>query len=164
MSKKFKLTESEKNEIQKLYSINESSPVEERKFCHGGNVKKIEDIIGSDENEDYIDGIKIRKGGINGIVDKLELLKVVRLLDKLSDGGENLAFTIMNDIKGFKPYKFYDETRKECITAMDKIIELYKENEHGEELVKDIEKVMNSHHINPRAKEFLKHSINIIRE
>jgi hypothetical protein len=46
---------------------------------------------------------------------------------------------------------------------MDKIIELYKENEHGEELVSDIEKVMSFSHIEPRAKEFLKHSLSIIK-
>ena len=42
---------------------------------------------------------------------------------------------------------------------LDKIIELYKENEHGEELVKDIEKVQRMQHVSPRAKEFLKHGI-----
>ena len=46
---------------------------------------------------------------------------------------------------------------------MDKIIELYKENEYGEELVKDIEKVYAMHHLSPRAKEFLKHGISIIK-
>jgi hypothetical protein len=46
---------------------------------------------------------------------------------------------------------------------MDKIIELYKENEHGEELVKDIEKVYTLQSLNPRAKEFLKQSLNIIK-
>lgn len=164
MAKRFELTESEKKEIRKKYFINESEEVKERNFCHGGNVKNLEDIVGNDDFEDYIEGVKIRKSGINGLVDKLELLRTIRLMDKLSDGGENLAYMIMNDVKSFKPYKYYDETRKECMRAMDKIIELYRENDHGEELVKDIERVMRSHHITPRAKEFLKHGLGMIRE
>jgi hypothetical protein len=46
---------------------------------------------------------------------------------------------------------------------MDKIIELYKENEHGEELVKDIESVYRMQHVSPRAKEFLKHGMGMIK-
>jgi hypothetical protein len=46
---------------------------------------------------------------------------------------------------------------------MDKIIELYKENESGEELVKDIEKVYAMNHVSARAKEFLKHGISMIK-
>ena len=53
--------------------------------------------------------------------------------------------------------------------AMDKIIELYKENEHGTELVKDIEKVLalqtreDKYTPSTRAKEYLKQSLNIIK-
>jgi hypothetical protein len=46
---------------------------------------------------------------------------------------------------------------------MDKIIELYKENEHGEELVKDIEKVYALSNVSQRAKEFLKHGLAMIK-
>jgi hypothetical protein len=46
---------------------------------------------------------------------------------------------------------------------MDKIIELYKENKHGEELVKDIEKIYELDHLDPRAKEFMKHSLAMIK-
>jgi hypothetical protein len=46
---------------------------------------------------------------------------------------------------------------------MDKIIELYKENEHGEELVKDIEKVFAHNSVSARAKEFLKHGLSMIK-
>ena len=35
--------------------------------------------------------------------------------------------------------------------------------EHGEELVKDIEKVYGMNHVSPRAKEFLKHGISMLR-
>jgi hypothetical protein len=52
---------------------------------------------------------------------------------------------------------------------MDKIIELYKENEHGTELVKDIERVLNlqtkedEYTPSPRTKEYLKQTLNIIK-
>ena len=164
MGKKFQLTESDKEQIKKLYLIEQSETKEgDRKFCHGGNVKSLEEIVGDDEAEDYIEGVQIRPNGVKGLVDKLELLKTLRLHPKVSDGGEHLASEIMNHLKGFKPYNYFDETKKECGTAMDKIIELYKENESGEELVKDIEKVYAMNHVSPRAKEFLKHGISMIK-
>ena len=47
---------------------------------------------------------------------------------------------------------------------MDKVIELYKENEHGEELVKDIEKVLKHSGTTPRAKEYLKRCLTLVKE
>ena len=164
MGKRFQLTESDKEQIKKLYLIEQSETKEDdRKFCHGGNVKSLEEIVGDDTAEDYIDGVQIRPNGVNGLVDKLELLKTLRLHPKVSDGGEHLASEIMNHLKGFKPYNYFDETKKECNRAMDKIIELYKENEHGEELVKDIETVFQIKHVSDRAKEFMKHGLDIIK-
>ena len=167
MTRRFQLTESDREEIMKLYLTeqSESNEDEDKKFCHSGNVKTLEEIIGDDDDDDYIEGVKIRKnGGVNGLVDRLELLKTLRLHPKISDGGEHLAFEVMNHLKSFKPYNYFDETKKECCRAMDKIIELYKENEHGEELVKDIEKVYGMAHVSQRAKEFLKHGITMIKE
>ena len=164
MGKRFQITESDKEQIKKLYLIEQSETKEgDRKFCHGGNVKSLEEIVGGDDAEDYIDGVQIRPNGVKGLVDKLELLKTLRLHPKVSDGGEHLASEIMNHLKTFKPYNYFDETKKECGSAMDKIIELYKENEHGEELVKDIEKVYAMQHVSPRAKEFLKYGIGMIK-
>jgi hypothetical protein len=164
MGKRFQLTESDKEQIKKLYLIEQSETKEgDRKFCHGGNVKSLEEIVGDGDAEDYIDGVQIRPNGVNGLVDKLELLKTLRLHPKVSDGCEHLASEIMNHLKGMKPYNYFDETKNECGSVMDKIIELYKENEHGEELVKDIEKVYSMQHISPRAKEFLKHGIGMIK-
>jgi hypothetical protein len=163
MSKRFQITESDREQIKKLYVVEQSEKKDDRKFCHNGNVKSLEEIVGDDEPEDYIDGVKIRKTGVNGLVDKLELLKTLRLHPKVSDGGEHLANQVMNHLKAFKPYNYFDEGKKECNRAMDKIIELYKENEHGEELVKDIEKIYGMNHISPRAKEFLKHGMNMIK-
>ena len=164
MGKRFQVTESDKETIKKLYLTEQSDKKEgDRKFCHGGNVKSLEEIVGSDDIEDYIDGVQIRPNGVNGLVDKMELLKTLRLHPRVSDGGEHLANDIMNHIKTFKPYNYFDENKKECGSAMDKIIELYKENEHGEELVKDLEKVYSMQHVSPRAKEFLKHGISMIK-
>jgi hypothetical protein len=164
MGTKFIITEQEKEEIKKLYLIEQSeNKKDDRKFCHGGNTKSLEEIVGGDEMEDYIEGVQIRPNGVNGLVDKLELLKTLRIHPKVSDGGEHLASEIMNHLKTFKPYNYFDETKNECNSAMDKIIELYKENEHGEELVKDIEKVYAMQHVSPRAKEFLKHGIGMIK-
>lgn len=161
MNKRFNLTEEEKKEIRKNYFFEQKEG--ERHFCHKGNTKTLEEIIGDTEPEDYVEGVKIRKKGVNGLADMLELLKTVRLHDKISDGGENLAFSIMNNLKGYKPYNYFEESNKKCGKVMDKIIELYKENDNGEELVKDIEKVYNSQHISDRAREFMKHSLGIIK-
>jgi Mor family transcriptional regulator len=164
MGKRFQLTESDKEQIQKLYLIEQSeSEKDDRKFCHGGNVKSLEEIVGEDEADDYIDGVQLRKNGINALVDRMELLKTLRLHPKIDDGGEHLAYDVMNHLKSYKPYNYFDETKKECNKAMDKIIELYKENEHGEELVRDIEKVYALSNVSARAKEFLKHGMDMIK-
>ena len=162
MSKKFFLSEEEKKSIRSMYLVEEPQE-EERKFCHSGNVKTLDEIMGDDENNDYIEGVVLRKNGVRGLADRLELLKTLRLHPNISDGGEHLAFEIMNCLKGFKPYRYFDEVKRECMNVMDKIIELYKESEHGEELVSDIEKVQGHHHVSPRAKEFLKHSMGFIK-
>ena len=51
-----------------------------------------------------------------------------------------------------------------------KLTELYKENEHGTELVKDIERVLNlqtkdddQYTPSPRAKEYLKQCVNLVK-
>lgn len=162
MSKRFFLTEDEKNDIRKNYFYEQKTP-EEKRFCHKGNTKSLEEIVGDVDPEDYIEGVKLRKSGVNGMTDILELLKTIRLHPAITDGGENLSFTLMNNLKSYKPYNYFEENTKECNRAMDKIIELYKENEHGEELVKDIEKVYASQHVSPRAKEFIKHSMSMIK-
>jgi len=164
MGKRFQLTETDKEQIQKLYLIEQSEPKkDDRKFCHGGNVKSLEEIVGEDEADDYIDGVQLRKNGINALVDRMELLKTLRLHPKIDDGGEHLAYDVMNHLKSYKPYNYFDETKKECNKAMDKIIELYKEDLHGEELVKDIEKVYALSNVSARAKEFLKHGMDMIK-
>lgn len=162
MGKRFFLSEDEKTSIRSLY-LTEESEREDRKFCHSGNVKTLDEIMGDEDQNDYIEGVVLRNNGVRGLADRLELLKTLRLHPNISDGGEHLAYEIMNCLKGYKPYRYFDEVKKECMNAMDKIIELYKESEHGEELVQDIEKVQGHHHVSPRAKEFLKHGLGFIK-
>ena len=76
---------------------------------------------------------------------------------------------MMNNLNRFRNKNYYDETSGDCNKAMDKIIELYKENEHGTELVKDIEKVLNlqsredNYTPSARAKEYLKQTLNLVK-
>jgi len=163
MAKRFVLTENEKKHIRKLYLIEDSSKKENQRFCNSSNVKNLDEIVGDVDPIDYVDGVKIRQKGVNGLVDRLELLKGYRLADKIDDGGVHLAYTVMNDLKGYKPYNYFDEPRNQCNSAMNKIIELYKDNKYGTELVKDIEQVMQNDYIDQRAKEYLKYCLEIIR-
>ena len=41
-TKRFTITESEIDSIKKLYMIEQSEEKEDRKFCHGGNVKTLD--------------------------------------------------------------------------------------------------------------------------
>lgn len=163
MNKRFLVTEEEKEQIRKKYFFEQSKGAEEEKFfCHKGNTKTLEDILGKEEPEDYIQGIKMRMNGVNGLTDMLELLKSERMIDPVDDQGKHVAFKVMNILKGFKPYNYFEETNKKCGRAMDKIIELYKENIHGEELVKDIEKVYEKSS-SPFVKEYMKQCLNFIK-
>jgi len=168
MGKRFTLTEADIKEIKSLYRLNEQESEQpeqqgEKMFCNSQNTKSIHDLMGMDEPEEYIEGIKLRKGGVQSLVDMLEVLKTMRLFPQITDGGVDLAHKVSTTLQEFKPYNYFDENNKQCNKAMDKIIELYKENEHGEELVKDIEKVDALSYLDPRAKEFLKHGLTIIK-
>jgi hypothetical protein len=88
----------------------------------------------------------------------------IRLFKDIKDGGSHLAYEMMNGLNRFRNKHYYDETNGDCLKAMDKVIELYKENDHGEELVRDIEKVLNHKDPTPRAKEYLKRCLNLIKE
>jgi hypothetical protein len=164
MNRRFTITEEEKKSIRSQYFFEQSTPKsEEKRFCHKGNTKTLEEIVGDGEAEDYIEGVQLRKNGVNGLTDILELLKTARLHPKITDEGMDLASRLVNNLKTYKPYNYFDETKKECNRSIDKIIELYKENKHGEELVKDIEKVFEMDHVSARAKEYIKHGLAIIK-
>lgn len=162
MNKRFIITEEERKNIRNQYFF-EGSKQEERRFCHKGNTKTLEEIMGLDDAEDYIQGVKLRNSGVRGLTDTLELLKTIHLHPNITDQGMDLATKLVSNLQSFKPYNYFDETKKECNRAMDKIIELYKENEHGEELVKDIEKVFQIRDVSDRAKEYIKHGLAIVR-
>jgi len=138
--------------------------------CIPENVIPLDEIVGSaDEYNKYANGITKRTSGVNSMVDTLGILNNLRLFKDVKDGGSHLAYEMMNHLNRFRNKNYYDETTGECNKAMDKVIELYKESEHGTELVKDIEKVLNlqtkedEYTPSPRAKEYLKQSLNLIK-
>ena len=138
--------------------------------CIPENVIPLDEIVGrSEEFDKYANGITKRTTGVNSMVDTLGILNNIRLFKDVKDGGSHLAYEMMNHLNKFRNKNYYDETTGECHKAMDKIIELYKESEHGTELVKDIERVLNlqtkedEFTPSPRAKEYLKQSINLIK-
>jgi hypothetical protein len=143
---------------------------EKKTRCIPENVMSLDEIAGrSDEYSRYSSGINKRSSGVNSMVDTLGILNNLRLFKDVKDGGSHLAYEMMNHLNKFRNKNYYDETSGDCHKAMDKIIELYKENEHGTELVKDIEKVLNlqtkedEYTPSTRAKEYLKQSLNLIK-
>ena len=133
--------------------------------CLTTNVIALDDIVGPPKDyKNYTSDLYKRNGGIAGMVDSLDILRTLRLHPNINDGGEHLAYDLMNHLNGFRKKNYLDETNGDCLSAMDKVIELYKENEHGEELVKDIEKVLRHSDPTPRAKEYLKRCLNLIKE
>jgi len=142
----------------------------EKPRCIPENIIPLDEIVGrSNEYDKYANGITKRITGVNSMVDSLGILNNIRLFKDVKDGGSHLAYEMMNHLNKFRNKNYYDETTGECNRAMDKIIELYKESEHGTELVKDIERVLNlqtrddEYTPSPRAKEYLKQSINLIK-
>lgn len=166
--KKIVIEEEKLRSIIKKHLIQEMDmdSSEKKPRCLTNNTIGLNDIIGpSDQFKIYTNQINKRDGGISGMIDTLEMLKTLRLLNGIiKDGGEHLSFSLLNHLNNFRNKHYFDETNSDCIRAMDKVIELYKENEHGEELVKDIEKVLSHKEPSARAKEYLKRCINLIKE
>jgi len=138
--------------------------------CVRENVIPLDEIVGrSEEFGKYSSGITKRQSGVNSMVDTLGILNNIRLFKDIKDGGSHLAYEMMNHLNKFRNKNYYDETTGDCHKSMDKIIELYKENEHGTELVKDIERVLNlqtredEYTPSPRAKEYLKQCVNLVK-
>ena len=159
------LRESIRKHLLEQESISSSgSDKEQKPRCVAGNVIPLDDMVGPSKNFSSYGNILKRDGGINGMVDTLDVLRTLRLHNGISDNGEHLSYNLMNHINKFRNKNYYDETNGECLKAMDKVIELYKENEHGEELVKDIEKVLAHQDPSPRAKEYLKRCLVLVKE
>ena len=138
--------------------------------CIPENVIPLDEIVGkANEYNKYTNGITKRTSGVNSMVDTLGILNNLRLFKDVKDGGSHLSYEMMNHLNRFRNKNYYDETTGECHKSMDKIAELYKENEHGTELVKDIEKILNlqtkddEYTPSPRAKEYLKQCINLVK-
>ena len=147
----------------KLNEQESRETTETKQRCLSNNTLSLDEIVGgSDDYEDYTPTIKKRKSGINGLIDTLEIMKNLHLHSGIKDGGAHLSYDLLNKLKGFQNKNYFDETNNGCLSAMDKVIELYKENEHGEELVKDIEKVL-SNSQEQRTKEFLKQCLAVIK-
>ncbi len=155
-------------EVHNVQSKNKKD--NKRPRCIPENVIPLDEIVGrAEEYNRYTPGISKRTTGVNSMVDTLGILNNLRLFKDVKDGGSHLSYEMMNHLNKFRNKNYYDETTGECHRAMDKIIELYKENEHGTELVKDIEKVLNlqtkddEYTPSPRSKEYLKQSINLVK-
>jgi len=138
--------------------------------CVPENVIPLDEIVGrADEYIMYAPGVTKRKMGVNSLVDTLGILNNLRLFKDVKDGGSHLAYDMMHHLNRFRNKNYYDETSGGCNKAMDKIIELYKENEHGTELVKDIERVLalqtkdDELTPSPRAKEYLKRCLELVK-
>ena len=171
-----KITESQIQKIVRSVLTEEemesskSKKKDKKARCIPENVIPLDEIVGrSDEFSKYTPGITKRAAGVNSIVDTLGILNNLRLFKDVKDGGSHLAYEMMNHLNRFRNKNYYDETSGGCNKAMDKVIELYKENEHGTELVKDIERVLklqtkeDEYTPSPRAKEYLKQCINLIK-
>jgi hypothetical protein len=138
--------------------------------CMEDNMIPLDEMVGqADEYVKYSPGVTKRRMGVNSMVDTLGILNNIRLFKDVKDGGAHLAYDMMNNLNRFRNKNYHDETTGECHKAMDKIVELYKENEHGTELVKDIERVLalqtkdDEFTPSPRAKEYLKQCVNLVK-
>jgi hypothetical protein len=172
--KVIKLKESDlKRIVQRVIKEDQSSQgenTEAKQRCLTTNTMSLDEIVGdSDSFRPYSNSITKRNGGVTGIIDTLDLLKTIRLNKNINDGGQHLSYDLLNHLNKFRSKNYYDETSSVCQPAIEKIIELYKENEHGNELVKDIEKVLALQSRNdeitpsPRTKEYLKRCLMLIK-
>ena len=148
----------------------EMGEVKEKPRCVPENVVPLDEIVGqADEYVLYAPGVSKRKLGVNSMVDTLGILNNLRLFKDIKDGGSHLAYDMMHHLNKFRNKNYYDETTGGCNKAMDKITELYKENEHGTELVKDSERVLalqtkdDEYTPSPRAKEYLKRCLELVK-
>jgi len=171
--KKYIINEEKLRKKIREYLLEQSSPKPsegEKQRCLTTNTVGLDDLVGkAGEFYQYSNGVTKRKSGVNSLVDTLGILNNLRLFKSISDGGNHLSYEMLNHLNKFRNKNYFDETTGNCHKAMDKIIDLYKENEHGTELVKDIEKILNiqtqddEFTPSPRAKEYLKQCLNLLK-
>ena len=168
-----KINEQKLRQIIRKRVIEESEigEKEQKPRCLTNNTIPLDEIVGkSDDYVNYTPNVMKRGVGVNSMVDTIGILNNLRLFKDVNDGGAHLSYEMMNHLNKFRNKNYFDETSGECHKAMDKVIELYKENEHGTELVKDIERVLalqskdDEFTPSPRAKEYLKRCISLIKE
>jgi hypothetical protein len=171
--KKYTIKESDLRKIIRQTILEESGEMDEFKNkprCVPENIMPLEEIVGTaNDFVEYAPGVTKRKLGVNSMVDTLGILNNLRLFKDIKDGGAHLAYDMMHHLNKFRNKNYHDETSGGCNKAMDKIIELYKESEHGTELVKDIERVLalqtkdDEYTPSPRAKEYLKRCLDLVK-
>ena len=150
---------------QHILESDSQETTESKPRCLTNNTVSLDEIVGlNDGFKNYTSKLYKRSGGIRGMVDALDILRTLRLHPDVTDSGEHLSFDLMNHLNTFRNKHYFDETTGNCHKAMDKVLELYKENEHGEELVKDIEKVLAHNDPSSRAKEYLKRCLQLVKE
>jgi len=174
--KKISINETELRKIIRQHLMEEmgmgsNEKTESKPRCMTDSTVSLDEIFGDAEDFDlYTPGVSKRKRGVNSMVDTLGILNNLRLFKDNTDGGAHLSYEMMNHLNKFRNKNYYDETSGDCHKAMDKVIELYKENEHGTELVKDIERVLtlqtkdDEFTPSPRAKEYLKRCLVLLKE
>ena len=171
--KKIKINEAELKKIirQRIIEESEVEQKEQKPRCLTNNTIPLDEIVGkADDYVSYTPNVMKRGKGVNSMVDTIGILNNLRLFKDINDGGAHLSYEMMNHLNKFRNKNYYDETSGQCHKAMDKVIELYKENEHGTELVKDIERVLSLQSKDdeftpsPRAKEYLKRCIALVKE
>ena len=172
--KKIKISESQLEKLIEYNVFNEGENPkqqnESKPRCVPENTIPLDEIVGkANEFITYAPGVTKRKLGVNSVIDTLGILNNLRLLKDIKDGGVHLAYDMMHHLNKFRNKNYYDETSGQCNKAMDKIIVLYKENEHGTELVKDIEKILalqtkdDELTPSPRTKEYLKRCLELVK-
>ena len=156
--------------MEEVSMNNDESQEEQKPRCLTNNIMALDDIVGSVKDAtSYSPGVYKRQNGVNSMVDTLGILNNIRLFKDIKDGGAHLSYEMMNHLNQFRNKNYYDETTGNCHKAMDKVIELYKEHEHGTELVKDIERILNiqsrEDELTPsaRSKEYLKQCLNLLK-
>jgi hypothetical protein len=166
--KKYIIDENKLRKAIRHYILEQESqqePKEQQQRCLTTNTVSLDEIVGlNDGFKNYTSKLYKRSGGIRGMVDALDILRTLRLHPDVQDSGEHLSYDLMNHLNTFRGKNYLDETTGDCHSAMDKVIELYKENEHGEELVRDIEKVLAHPDPSSRAKEYLKRCLTLVKE
>ncbi len=99
--------------IIKEDNMDSSKKREVKPRCIPENVIQLDEIVGDSEDFGrYSSGISKRNRGVNGFVDTLGILNNIRLFKDVKDGGEHLAYEMMNNLNRFRNKNYYDDDLK----------------------------------------------------